>query len=112
MNSVSGNSLKNSLITGTLLLTLAGVLTRIIGFFYRIFLSRLIGAEGLGIYQLLSPVMALGFAVTAAGIQTAISRFVSSELAQNNPASPRRPPNARRRAACCCRCFYLPRPAL
>ena len=42
MNSVSGNSLKNSLITGTLLLTLAGVLTRIIGFFYRIFLSRLI----------------------------------------------------------------------
>lgn len=44
MNSVSGNSLKNSLITGTLLLTLAGVLTRIIGFFYRIFLSRLIGA--------------------------------------------------------------------
>ena len=89
MNSVSGNSLKNSLITGTLLLTLAGVLTRIIGFFYRIFLSRLIGAEGLGIYQLLSPVMALGFAVTAAGIQTAISRFVSSELAQNNPAGAR-----------------------
>ena len=88
-NSVSGNSLKNSLITGTLLLTLAGVLTRIIGFFYRIFLSRLIGAEGLGIYQLLSPVMALGFAVTAAGIQTAISRFVSSELAQNNPAGAR-----------------------
>ena len=88
-NSVSGNSLKNSLITGTLLLTLAGVFTRIIGFFYRIFLSRLIGAEGLGIYQLLSPVMALGFAVTAAGIQTAISRFVSSELAQNNPAGAR-----------------------
>ena len=88
-NSVSGNSLKNSLITGTLLLTLAGVLTRIIGFFYRIFLSRLIGAEGLGIYQLLSPVMTLGFSVTAAGIQTAISRFVSSELAQNNPAGAR-----------------------
>ena len=33
--------------------------------------------------------MALGFAVTAAGIQTAISRFVSSELAQNNPAGAR-----------------------
>ena len=106
-NSVSGNSLKNSLITGTLLLTLAGVLTRIIGFFYRIFLSRLIGAEGLGIYQLLSPVMALGFAVTAAGIQTAISRFVSSELAQNNPAG-----GSIFGSACCCRCFYLPRPAL
>ena len=57
---------KSTFITGTLLLTLAGVLTRIIGFFYRIFLSRTIGAEGLGIYQLISPVMALGFAITAA----------------------------------------------
>jgi len=100
-NSVSGNSLKNSLITGTLLLTLAGVLTRIIGFFYRIFLSRLIGAEGLGIYQLLSPVMALGFAVTAAGIQTASLRRTIPRVRGSIFGS-----------ACCCRCFYLPRPAL
>ena len=76
-------------IRGAFFLTAAGMLTRVMGFFYRIFLSRLIGAEGLGIYQLLSPVMTLGFAVTAAGIQTAISRFVSSELAQNNPAGAR-----------------------
>lgn len=77
---------KSVFLTGTLLLTIAGVLTRIIGFFYRIFLSRLIGAEGLGIYQLVSPVMALGFAVTAAGIQTAISKFVSTEMGRKNPA--------------------------
>lgn len=76
---------KSVFLTGTLLLTIAGVLTRIIGFFYRIFLSRLIGAEGLGIYQLLSPVMALGFAVTAAGIQTSISKFVSTEIGKKNP---------------------------
>lgn len=85
-HSYSQNSIKSSFITGTLLLTIAGVLTRIIGFFYRIFLSRLIGAEGLGLYQLLSPVTALGFAVTAAGIQTAISRFVSTEMGKKNPA--------------------------
>ena len=83
-------TIKNSFITGTLLLTFAGVLTRLIGFFYRIFLSRTIGAEGLGIYQLLSPVMALGFAVTAAGIQTAISRFVSTEIGKKNPEGARR----------------------
>ena len=39
------------LITGTILLTAAGLLSRVLGFFYRIFLSRTIGAEGLGIYQ-------------------------------------------------------------
>lgn len=88
--SSSGNSVKSSFITGTLLLTFAGVLTRIIGFFYRIFLSRVIGAEGLGIYQLTSPVMALGFAITAAGIQTAISRFVSTEIGRKNPRGARR----------------------
>ncbi len=71
-------------------MTVAGVLTRVIGFFYRIFLSRTIGAEGLGIYQLLSPVLALGFAVTAAGIQTSISRFVSAEIGRKNPAGARR----------------------
>lgn len=87
--SSSGNSTKSSFITGTLLLTFAGVLTRIIGFFYRIFLSRVIGAEGLGIYQLTSPVMALGFALTTAGIQTAISRFVSTEIGKKNPQGAR-----------------------
>ncbi len=83
-------TVKNSFITGTLLLTAAGVLTRLIGFFYRIFLSRTIGAEGLGIYQLISPVSALGFALTAAGIQTSISKFVSMEIGRKNPAGARR----------------------
>lgn len=82
--------MKNSLITGTLLLTAAGVLTRMIGFFYRIFLSHVIGAEGLGIYQLTAPVMAIGFAVTSAGIQTSISRFVSAEVGRKNPYGAKR----------------------
>lgn len=75
---------KNPLITGTLLLTAAGILSRIIGFFYRIFLSRTIGAEGLGIYQLIFPIMALCFSLTAAGIQTSISRFVSAQAAKQD----------------------------
>ncbi|GHU41075.1 stage V sporulation protein B [Clostridia bacterium] len=68
---------KHPLLTGTLLLTLAGLASRVIGFFFRIFLSHTIGAEGLGIYQLIFPVLALSFSLTAAGIQTAISKFVA-----------------------------------
>lgn len=78
------HKLKNPLITGTLFLTAAGVLSRIIGFFYRIFLSRTIGAQGLGVYQLVFPIMALCFSLTSAGIQTAISRFVAEESAKDN----------------------------
>lgn len=71
----------NPFITGTIILTLTGLISRIIGFFYRIYLSRLFGEEGMGVYQLLSPVLALSFSVTAAGLQTAISKYVAKEAA-------------------------------
>ncbi len=67
------------LVTGTIILTLTGFLSRFIGFFYRIFLSRLFGAEGMGLYQLISPVLALSFSLTVAGMQTAISKYVAGE---------------------------------
>ncbi len=67
------------LITGTILLTGAGFLSRIIGFFYRIYLSRLFGEEGMGIYQLIHPVSALAFSLTAAAFQTAISKYVAAQ---------------------------------
>ncbi len=70
---------KNPLVTGTVILTLTGLLSRFIGFFYRIFLSNIFGAEGMGIYQLISPVLALSFSLTVSGIQTAISKYVASE---------------------------------
>ena len=68
------------LLSGAILLTVAGILSRIIGFFYKIFLSREIGAEGLGIYQLIFPVMGICFSITSAGIQTALSRYVSKSV--------------------------------
>ena len=52
------------LVTGTLILTATGLASRLIGFFYRIYLSRLFGEENIGIYQLISPVMALVFSLS------------------------------------------------
>lgn len=69
---------KHLLIKGTLLLTGAGFITKIIGFIYRIFLSQTIGAEGMGIYQLIFPIHTLCFALSVGGIQTAISRFTAA----------------------------------
>ncbi len=69
---------KNALIQGTLILTAAGVVSRCIGFFYRIFLSRMFGAEGMGIYELINPVLALVFALCTSGIQSAVSKFVAA----------------------------------
>lgn len=74
----------NPFITGTIILTLTGLLSRIIGFFYRIYLSRLFGEEGMGVYQLLSPVLSLAFSITAAGLQTSISKYVAGEASSKN----------------------------
>lgn len=75
-------ALKNHpLITGTLVLTATGLITRLIGFYYRIYLTKLFGEEGMGIYQLLNPILALSFSLTAAGYQTAISKFVAERTA-------------------------------
>lgn len=67
------------LFKGTVILTLTGLASRVIGFYYRIFLSRTFGAEGMGIYQLVTPVLALSFSICCAGIQTAISKYVAGE---------------------------------
>lgn len=76
-----GCYVKKIFFQGTLLLTAAGILSRILGFFYRIFLSHTVGAEGIGLYQLVLPLQSLVLSLTAAGIQAALSRLVSSMLA-------------------------------
>lgn len=73
---------KHPLIAGTLILTLTGLASRFIGFFYKIFLSRTIGAEGIGIYQMIFPIYGVCYAFTTAGAEIAISRFVSGEMAR------------------------------
>lgn len=75
------------LIFGTMVLTVTGLVSRVIGFFYRIYLSRLFGEEGMGIYQLLSPVLSLSFSLTAAGYQTAISKLVAEQTAKEKRPS-------------------------
>lgn len=75
---------KSPLFIGTFILTVTGLLSRFIGFFYRIFLSKIFGAEGMGIYQLISPVLALSFSLTVSGMQTAISKYVASETATHD----------------------------
>ncbi|MEF9997992.1 MAG: polysaccharide biosynthesis protein [Lachnospiraceae bacterium] len=77
-------SYKRSILKGTLILTLTGFATRFIGFFYRIFLSRTFGEEGVGLYQLIFPIYALCFSITSAGIQTALSRCIASLSSPNS----------------------------
>ncbi len=72
---------RSKLLKGTLILTATGLVTRVMGFFYRIFMSHAFGEEGVGIYQLIFPIYALGFSLTCAGIELILSRLVAKDIA-------------------------------
>lgn len=69
---------RHPILTGTFLLTAAGFLSRLMGFFYRIFLSRNYGAGAMGIFQLTAPIIALVYSFSSSGIQTAVSKMVAA----------------------------------
>ena len=73
--------LKSTLAKGTLILTAAGFLSRILGFFYRIWLSEHLGSEFLGIYQMIFPISGVCYTIYASGIQTAISKITAERKA-------------------------------
>ncbi len=70
--------MKEKLLKGTLFLTIAGIITRVAGFLYRIFLANILGETELGIYQLIFPIYSICFTLYAAGLQTAVSQVVSN----------------------------------
>lgn len=62
-------------------LTVTSLILRTIGIFFRIFLSGKIGAEGMGLYQLIVSIYVLGATFATSGISTAVTRLVADELA-------------------------------
>lgn len=72
------------LIKGTMILTLAGIATRIIGFFYRIYLSNLCGPCNLGVYQLVFPIYGICHTIYSVGITTSLSKTVAECVHMNN----------------------------
>lgn len=68
---------KKTIIKGTLILTLTGIATKLLGFYNRIFLTRLIGVKELGIYQLIFPIYMLAFSFCCQGIATSLTKQVS-----------------------------------
>jgi len=68
---------KQSFLRGTLILVGAGFVTKVLGFVYRIVLSRIIGDEGMGLFQMAYPILLFAITLTTAGLPVAISKLVS-----------------------------------
>ena len=69
---------------GTLILTIAGFVVKAIGSINWILLSRILGGEGIGIYQMAFPIYLLLLQVSSAGVPIAISILTAERLALND----------------------------
>ncbi|QGU00529.1 Stage V sporulation protein [Candidatus Syntrophocurvum alkaliphilum] len=68
---------RENFLKGAVILSIAGGISKMLGAIYRIPLARLIGDEGMGLYQMAYPIYITILALATAGIPVAISVIVS-----------------------------------
>ena len=74
---------KNKFIISTLILIIGGFLTKVLGMVIKIFMTRIVGTEGIGLYMLVNPTFMLCIAICTLGLPTAISKLVSENKRNN-----------------------------
>lgn len=70
-----------SFLKGAAILTAAGMVAKVMGFVYRIVLTRLIGAEGMGLYQMAYPIYTTLLVVSRSGIPVSLAKLISEKVA-------------------------------
>lgn len=75
---------KQSFLQGAVILMAAGFINRILGFILRIILVRLIGDEGLGLFQMVYPLFMTLLLISTAGFPVAISKLIPERLAKED----------------------------
>ena len=66
---------------GVLILSIAGILTKVISLLYVPFLRSILGSEGYGIYSQITEVFLFVYAITSVGAQPAVAKVVSEFIA-------------------------------
>ena len=75
---------KQTFIRGALILLAAGIVNRILAFVPRIALPRIIGAEGVGIYQLGYPFLIVLITIITGGIPLAVAKWIAEAESQGD----------------------------
>ena len=70
------------IVQSTLILTVASLINRLLGFGYRIYMSNILGPEGMGLFQLIMPIYALAWSISCSGLTTSVSKLVAAEKAK------------------------------
>ena len=73
---------RKNFLKGAMILSIAGAISKVLGAIYRIPLARLLGGEGMGLYQMAYPIYTTILALATAGVPVAISVLVSRKETQ------------------------------
>lgn len=76
---------KRLFVKNAAIMTVTALILRSIGILFRIYISNRVGAEGMGLYQLIISVYVLASSFAAAGLNTAVTRLCTDELACGRP---------------------------
>ena len=79
----SGSKTKKFL-KGTLILTISSIVVKVIGALNWVILSRVMGGEGIGLYQMGFPIYLMAITVSSAGIPVAISIITAEKVAKED----------------------------
>lgn len=72
---------RNVFLRGAFVLAAAGILSKVMGSVYTIFLQNIIGDRGLGLYQMAYPIYSTLLILSTAGFPVAVSKFVAEHIA-------------------------------
>ena len=75
---------KQTYVFGAIILMLSNVLVKVIGMFFRIPLTNMIGVEGMAYYNAAYSIYVSFYMISTAGIPVAISRMIAASNSQNN----------------------------
>lgn len=70
---------KNNLLTSALVLSIGGLVAKILGALYRIPLTNIVGSYGMGLYQLVFPPYILFLTLAQAGVPVALSKLIAEK---------------------------------
>jgi len=80
-----GRMARQSYLKNAAILTGTGLLLRAAGMFFRIYIAARIGAEGMGLYQLIYTVYTMAVTLATAGLSVAATRLSAELLATDDP---------------------------
>ena len=81
---------KRAFYKNTALMTATSLLLRLLGIVFRVFISNRVGAEGMGLYQLVFSVYILGATFATGGLTTAVTCLSAERMTQSDSRGVRR----------------------